>query len=74
MKQKISEMRIITFLLKCFSSIEDNSEMNNGDLDTQSVQPEYKIERGGSQRGSDKLTDTEGFSYTVKVRLNTFIP
>ena len=63
MKQKISEMRILTFLFKCFSSIEDNSEMNNGDLDTQTVQPEYKIERDLIKMAESSPNDSNAFPF-----------
>ena len=33
----------------------------------------YKIEKGGTKRGNDKLLDSLGFSYTLKVSMITLI-
>jgi hypothetical protein len=49
------------------SSIEDNSPAQNDDIAMPMVTT-YEVIKEGSQKGKEKLADSEGYTYTVKER------
>lgn len=49
------------------SSIEDETPRLDDDANVPSV-PTYQVIEDGSQKGKEKLADSEGYTYTVKVR------